>query len=170
MPRTQLWIGIKRWGVQAAAAVIEARVEELGGEPKEETVAQRATRLQRALEFRETRERFLNSADVASAAEVEFQALRTGLEELIASLKSSTSISLELKHTRQQIVVLGLLQGLKIQWRSYYTNTLAEAKLELWDGHPPYPRGLHYCEKPKKLDTKPSRSIFSRTTSIPGAM
>jgi hypothetical protein len=155
LPKTQIWIGLKRWGIPGAASVIEARVADLGGEPNEETVAQRAARLRRSLDFGEKREMFLNSPDGASAAIVEFDVLRTALEELIVSLKSS-SISLELKNTWRQIVVLGLLQGLSIQWRDYYTNTLAEAKLyvELWDRHPPFPGISHPFEEPKKLDTK----------------
>jgi hypothetical protein len=156
LPKTQIWIGLKRWGIPGAASVIEARVAELGGEPNEETVAQRAARLQRTLEFRKKRELFLTSSDGAGAANAEFDALRTRLEELIASLKSSRSIPLVLRFNAQQIVVLGLLQGLNIQWRGYYTNTLADARLnvELWDGHPPYP-GIQYdFGPPNKLDTQ----------------
>src|SRR3990172_9377256 len=46
LPRTQLWVGFKRWGVVGTASVIEARIEELGGEPHEETVQERAARLE----------------------------------------------------------------------------------------------------------------------------
>ena len=38
LPRTQLWVGLKRWGISGAASVIEARIQELGGETHEESV------------------------------------------------------------------------------------------------------------------------------------
>ena len=31
LPKTQLWVGLKRWGIAGAASVIEARVQELNG-------------------------------------------------------------------------------------------------------------------------------------------
>ncbi len=49
LPRTQLWMGLERWGVNGAAGVIEARVQELGGAPAVESVEDRAKRLERAL-------------------------------------------------------------------------------------------------------------------------
>ena len=36
LPKTRLYVGLQRWGIEAAAAVIEARVAELGGNPREE--------------------------------------------------------------------------------------------------------------------------------------
>ena len=45
LPRTQLWVGLKRWGIAGAASVIEARIEELGGEPHQETIQERSDSL-----------------------------------------------------------------------------------------------------------------------------
>ena len=90
LPRTQLWIGLKRWGVTGGASAIEARVEELGGEPHEETVTERAARLNRSLKFKEGRKQFLSSHQAVKAADNEFEALRTELEQLIASVKASS--------------------------------------------------------------------------------
>jgi hypothetical protein len=160
LPRTQLWVGLKRWGISGAASVIEARVEELGGEPHEETVTERAARLERSLTFRERRKQFLRSSEAVTAADKEFDTLRTELEQLVASVRASaSSISIELKYAPRQIVMLGLLQGLSINWRRYYGkryygNSLENAYLnvELWDSHPPFQGIIHY-EKPNRLDT-----------------
>ena len=38
LPKTRLYVGLQRWGVQAATAVIEARVAQRGGNPRDETV------------------------------------------------------------------------------------------------------------------------------------
>lgn len=155
LPRTHLWVGLKRWGVAGAASVIEARVEELGGQPHEETVAERAARLERSLKFTEKRKHFLNSDAGVRAANEEFEALRTELERLLASAKESTSsISLHLKSVQRQVVILGLGPGLSVNWRYHYANSLNHAQLDvvLWDNHPPFPGIMHF-EDPKKLRT-----------------
>lgn len=40
---THIWIGLKTFGLEGAAAVIEQRIKELGGHAHEETVVERAT-------------------------------------------------------------------------------------------------------------------------------
>jgi hypothetical protein len=44
LPRSRIWIGLARWGVEHAATVIESRVQEAGGTPKELTAADIAAR------------------------------------------------------------------------------------------------------------------------------
>jgi hypothetical protein len=39
LPRNRIWIGLARWGVEHAATVIESRVQEAWGTPKESTAA-----------------------------------------------------------------------------------------------------------------------------------
>jgi hypothetical protein len=127
LPRTQLWIGLKRWGITGAASVIEARVEELGGEPHEESVQERATRLERTMEFKNKREKFLNSTEGVNAAKEQYEALQIELEQLIDSIKISTSsIHLIVKKTQNLIVVLGLHKGISVNWYFRYSNTLDE--------------------------------------------
>ena len=112
LPRTQLWIGLKRWGIAGAASVIEARIEELGGEPQEETVEDRATRLERSMNFEIERKKFLNSELGVNSANKEFEALRVELERLIDSVNgvvSSIPLSLRIRH--QTLDILGLDRG-----------------------------------------------------------
>jgi hypothetical protein len=55
---------------------------------------------------------------------------------------------------QRQIVIVGLLQGLSINWRYDYSNSLKDAQLDvgLWDGHPPFP-GISYAwRKPSELN------------------
>ena len=156
LPRTQIWVGLKRWGLAGAASVIEARIEELGGEPHEETVQERATRLDRSMKFDATRKQFLHSEEGVNAANKEFQGLCSELERLIASVNdAAASVSLELKATPRLIVILGLRHGLSVHWHFRYINTLEEAELDLtlWDGHPPTPDFIELLEKPRKLMT-----------------
>ena len=44
LPRSRIWVGLARWGVDHAATVIESRVQEAGGTPKELTAADIAAR------------------------------------------------------------------------------------------------------------------------------
>lgn len=156
LPRTQLWVGIKRWGISGAASVIEARIQELGGEPHEETVTERASRLERSLKFSERRQRFLGSEQGVSAANKEFDSLRIELEQLISIIKSTTSLSYKLKFVPQKIVILApRFPAVSVDWRYHFANTLAEAQLDitLWNGHPPFPGVMHF-ENPARFEIK----------------
>jgi hypothetical protein len=50
-PKNRIWIGLELYGVAGTAAVVEARIQELGGTPHQETLEERAAR-QARLEFR----------------------------------------------------------------------------------------------------------------------
>ena len=45
VPKARIWFNLDRWGKEAAAAIIERRVEEAGGAVRAETAVDRATRL-----------------------------------------------------------------------------------------------------------------------------
>ena len=155
LPRTQLSVGIKRWGVEGAASVIEARVQELGGEPHEESVLDRAARLDREIQFEKKRKQFLSSEAGVRAANAEFDALHSRIEQLAAEIhKTANSISLLIKTAQRQIVILGLRLTLNLYWDYHYANTLDDAKLklELWQGHPPFP-GIWNIDDPTKRHT-----------------
>lgn len=61
LPKTQIWIGLDRWGVKGAAIAIESRVQEAGGSPREEILEVRAARLSREITKEKERKAFLNS-------------------------------------------------------------------------------------------------------------
>lgn len=153
LPRTRLWVGFKRWGATGAAGVIEARVQELGGEPVEESVLGRADRVDRALKFKQRRDRFLNSAEGVDAASKAFEVLAAELERLVKEINTADNIiTLTMKRAGRQIVVLGFDVGLSIVWRCHYSNSLSDATLlvTLWDRHPPFPGIMHF-EEPRQL-------------------
>src|SRR6185312_11556738 len=76
LPKTQIWVNFERWGPTVTAAVIEARVQELGGEVGEETVGARAARLERQVMFSNRRRQFLHSAEGIDSAMREFASLQ----------------------------------------------------------------------------------------------
>jgi len=152
LPKTQLWVGLNRWGNTGAASVIEARVQELGGFPHEETVEDRAKRLERALNFKKEKEQFIRSHEGVNRSNIEFSALGDELERLLEVVKESAStIDYSIKRTNKQCAILGAHAGLSISWQYHYANSLEKAKLEvaLWEGHPPFP-GVTHWDEPRK--------------------
>jgi hypothetical protein len=130
----------QRWGSNGAASVIEARVQELGGEPHEETAIERATSLKRSLEFKEKREEFRNSFEGVRVANLEFEKLNSEIIRLIEEInRSGSGIELLTKNQHdREIMISGLGLWLTVRWKCKFNNSLenAELCLNVWDGDP----------------------------------
>lgn len=153
LPRTQIWIGLKRWGAAAAASVIEARVQELGGEPREESVADKAARVQRSIQFSERRKQFLRSQDGVNASKAEFSVIVNEVQRQIEELKATApTFQFSLKTQNREFAILGRGPAVRVYWNYHYANSLDDAHLEvtLWRGHPPWP-GVTHWERPQEL-------------------
>ncbi len=118
--------------------------------------------MERDLQFEERRKRFLNSQDGVNASNVEFAVLVDELEKLVGSIRqSAVSINYEIKKAKSQVVVLSrhagrILNGLRLNWRYQYSNSLSNAELEvsLWEGHPPFP-GVTHWKQPYQRESLP---------------
>lgn len=151
LPRTQLYIGLKRWGPEGAASAIETRVQELGGEPHVETVAERAARLDRARNFEAHRTEFLRSMEGVKSATTEFKSLKAEIEKHIDQVNgAASSFELKARFGRYQIVIYGLGLFLNVEYFIRFTNSLEDSclSIEIWDGHPPFP-GIGHFQKPR---------------------
>jgi hypothetical protein len=128
---TQIWIGLDRWGLSGAASVIEARVQELGGQPHTETVEERAARLDRAVQFSDLRRQFLNSQTGVQAASEEFKKLIDAFTHSVASIKETAaslgSLGMKVENRGLSVIVWGAGPGMGIDWQnpSYSQNTHA---------------------------------------------
>lgn len=89
LPRTQLWVGLSRWGVSGAASVIDARFQELGGEPTQETLDHRAARVERTLNYEKHRENYLGSDAGVRGANESFGSLRDAVLEAVPRLQAA---------------------------------------------------------------------------------
>jgi hypothetical protein len=143
VPKNRLWIGLKRWGTNGAAGAIEARVQEHGGEPHEETVIERAARLKRSLEFEEKRREFRYSFEGVRVANLEFDKLNGEIIRLIEEVNRAGS-GIELRaanRSDREIMISGLGLWLSVQWKCSGNNSIddAELRLDLWDGDPSLP-------------------------------
>lgn len=154
LPKTQLWIDALRFGAKGAAAVIEARLAELGAATKIESPIDQAARLKRALDFEQKSKEFLNSHEGVNQSNQSFEAIGSALEAKAVEI-TKTEIKFRVKKQLGIIVVLGLKKSLRIRWTYNYANSLEGAHLdmEIWNGHPPFPGVMPY-EEPRELHSK----------------
>ena len=154
-PRPQLWVGLQRWGVNGAASVIDARFQELGGEPQVETLEAKAGRVERTLGYEKRRTHYLSSDAGVRGANESFEQMREAILASIPSIQAAApSLQLQTKVAGQQIALLSMGPALLVAWRQRYMNTLNESHLEVsaWRGHPPFP-GVRFFEERIPLGT-----------------
>ena len=140
LPPTRLYVGLERWGVEGAAAVIEQRVIDAGGVSRPESVAERAARLKRATDLRDAQHQFERSHEgtaLANAAYEEFSdALNPGTEPIRAS-----GMNLEFKTSQHFRIVTCYPVNLICSWYPHYTNSIENIDLHatFYKGFPELP-------------------------------
>jgi hypothetical protein len=151
LPVTSIWYDLERFGSAGAAAVLENRVRECGGVAVQETLADRAARLERARDFNQQREAFHRSYEGVKAAQ-------DAHRRLVDDFKANRE-PLQRAGCRIQDVAYGditMLVGhsvvLTVQFEHFYANNLDKAALtaEFYDGVPPLP-GIDAWNKPRTL-------------------
>jgi hypothetical protein len=137
LPKPSLWVGLERWGVNAAAAVIEERVRDAGGDVRAETVLDRAARIAKKRRFESERAAFRgSSAGVESA--------KSSAEQLFAELEAQMT-AIGDRHPEfsfRVTVVRGIFRGysarhtLQVLWEVSFSNSLDASGLTIdyWRG------------------------------------
>ena len=91
LPKNRLWIGLDRWGIEGAASIIDARIQEFGGDVKIETVTDKVQRAQEEIRQSQDRLRTLTSINGLELMHNEYNSLisefKNQLEEIRLSLK-----------------------------------------------------------------------------------
>jgi len=163
LPKTQIWVGLERLGLEGAAIVIDARVQQSGGSPREETFEDRAARLKRELEFEESRKHFLASVEGVQEAHNEVQTLYQIIEDKIAILQNNHGFEINIQRVDRGLDACYEKFCLSVDWRNQYANSLQDSSLVLglWEGYPPRP-GRVLFDKPKHLieDIYPHFSFY----------
>lgn len=158
VPKNRLWIGLERWGSKGAAAVIEARAQELGAAPRTETLEDRAARQARQATFESDKADALGGYNGTRAFNKGFQAigeaLRSGVERLNGA-QSRTRFSFQQWSNTDPLsnaIIEGLPSGFTLARKLDYTNSLENAWLEaiIWNGPPMLPGRVYF----EKLSTK----------------
>lgn len=164
LPRTQIWVGLNRWGIEGAASVIEARVQEAGGEPKEETAEDRVARISKDIDAEKEKKAFLSSLAGAKTAKEEISNLFSELKKGVAS----SNDKLHIESGGKECAICGEKFSVFIYWSQPYDNSLDSSALYLclYEGSVSIHRGsLSPFEKPKKLKEIEFQFDLSRSRS-----
>ena len=132
-PKNRIWVDIDRYGIEGAASIIEARVQEAGGEIREETVEDRAARLRREIDSENARQKYLASVEGVQSANKEITKLFEELEQAIkhpSETKSSIILSAKRNNIRD-LKIFGDGFELLLHWSAYFSNTLEHTALYL---------------------------------------
>jgi hypothetical protein len=150
VPKTRLWIGIGRFGLNGTASVIDARVQELGGEPRILSLEDRAARALKASEFKAFRQGYFRSYEAVQAADASFARVVETMEQRVAKLQvAAPGLSLQAKRFEKILVVLGTELALRLEWQRQFANDLEGAYMDasVWEGHPPVPGALTFSKE-----------------------
>lgn len=133
LPQTQLWIGLKRWGIDGAAAAIEARVQERGGQPKEESPIEYAQRIGRQREDDKTARAFIGSSEGVSKANECVKDIYERLQYIANQTKTShCSVALQVKRVERDVFqIFSIGYHAYITWSLLYCNSLEESDLSV---------------------------------------
>ena len=130
LPKRQIWIGLDRWGVEGAASVIEARVQQAGGTPHEETALERACRIEREIRIEEDRKSFLESERGVQVANEEKKVLFHELEKLSEEISAKNSnFKFKKEQNEREFILFTHGFSLRVTWWFEYSNTLRNSRL-----------------------------------------
>lgn len=148
LPPTHIYADLNRFGLDGAAAVIEQRIRELGGQVHQETVEEHAQRVERKLAFEKRRAKFRREPGVQESG-VQYAQLWRAIEKRAAGVRASTSIDLRVIESLGGRWLVGLDRALTTKWLVKYSNSLDDSRLELrLFSDAPHQRDPWLSEKP----------------------
>ncbi|MET4341158.1 hypothetical protein ABIC08_002743 [Bradyrhizobium sp. RT9b] len=152
LPKTRLYVGLQRWGIEGAAAAIESRATERGSNPHEETVAERADRLRRSRDIKEKQQQFQSTEVGVKSAIQAYEDFSRAIEQHSEAI-SKSGVGIAAKRSQEFRILTGLSPCNAIcSFRPYYANSLEGAHLlfDVFKGFPSLP-GFYGWEKAIKL-------------------
>lgn len=131
LPKNRIWLGLERWGLTGAAAAIEARVQEAGGAPHEETPLEQAQRIARQKNAEEKRQAFLGSESGVNQANKEVDFLYAAIEKAAAEInEAGGDIQLSCKRALPKALNLHSWDLMAYTtWDNQFANTLHQSEL-----------------------------------------
>ncbi len=130
VPKTRLYFGLPRFGLQGAAGAIEHLVTEAGGRPHQETLADHAARASRAAKFKQQQDRFENSDAGVNAANDAYAAFGAALE---AQAKAIEPLGIKITVKQADLYWIASLYPIHMVafWRSRFSNAMDGATLNI---------------------------------------
>lgn len=129
LPRNRLWVGLERWGIESAASVIEAKVQEAGGTVLELSMADIAAEKEKKIADAKERER----RKTVQNAELEINTLNEELQSQMGEIeKKLFNWKLKIrKNQRNSYDVFYYGFTLSIYWYQQNTNFLEGSSLSV---------------------------------------
>ena len=131
LPKTRIWLGFDRYGINGAASAIESLVQQSGGDVRAETVVDYAGRIARSIDFERERVSWYSSergiADATREAKLAFEEL----EKLATQIQGKQSaLGLAVQRDINSVGVSCGTQTLVFGWnRGQQVNTLSGSYL-----------------------------------------
>ncbi len=154
LPKTRLYVGLERWGIDGAAAAIEARATERGANPRQESVIERADRFARASDLKTRQTRFDQSEEGVSAATISFAKFSERLETVTKEI-AKRGVAIKFQQSQEYRILTGLSPCSAIcEFAPIYSNRLENIylKIEIHKGVPRLP-GFITLGDSRKLKT-----------------
>lgn len=151
LPKNRLWFGLNRYGIEGAAAVIEARVQELNGKVRELTAADKAKQKVREIEFEHTRQEFLRSQKGVESAYKEVASLFSEIKKILGQIQSQ-NLQFSIDEDDRHLVIYSFGYTLSLYWSIQYSNSLDHAvfRVKIFKGSIPFKNKMPF-EDPKRL-------------------
>jgi hypothetical protein len=133
LPKTQLWIGINQYGIESIAAILEQRVIEHGGEIKEETLPEKAERIERENQQKLRIRKLMDSEQGVKRMEDEMKSLYQQLLKKTSAINQNAN-TFTFQVNRLKIYDLEVrLSGysLYFDYNLKWNNTLDDSKLKV---------------------------------------
>lgn len=140
VPKTRLYFGLSRFGLEGAAGAIEHLVTEAGGRPHEETLAEHAARAARAAKVKQEQKQFQNSEYGVKAAAEAYAAFGAALTEKAAAI---APLGLKVKVQQADTYWIASLYPIHMvcNWWCYYSNVMEDVTLNItWNLG--FPKGI----------------------------
>lgn len=166
LPKTQLWLGLDRWGIRGAASVIEARLQQAGAATTTETVQDRAQRIKRELDWNNDRKRLLASEEGVKLASKEALLLQGLIKSHMEGINAADAFGVKTETFGSSTFLQSASIGIAVYWTCHYINTLSESGLEVatWKGGIPRPNAFFFRD-PIKLASRKFAFDLDRTNA-----
>jgi len=159
LPKVRLYVGFKKYGLEATAAIIDSRIIEQGGVEHVESPSEKAERIDREVKRERDRRNFLNSQKGVADSYSEYDKLKQSILDEFNKIKEqnpSWHFNVQKNdHNQFQLISYGFTIGLG--WHTQLSNSLDGSYLyvNIYDGVF-YDHGGHdpFNEPKKKFESK----------------
>lgn len=125
LPKNRIWTKLDPWGIEGLASVIERKIQEHGGEVREETVLDKALSAKQEIDGHIKRENILVNFEGLKLAQTEYNKVKESIKQQCDDIKKSIpDWHFYFKdNTQEGFDVISYGHTLTIQWYPYASNT-----------------------------------------------